>query len=128
MFRRAGLIVVLASAVLLQMPPKGQSAEQAAANKGRSSTAVSSVGRQASDLDQHVDRLIKRMLNRRTEQAAFSDIEALGCSAVPAIIARMDDRRRLPDPESSCGTRTRAHSKEYVITVRSRLWMRWQRS
>jgi hypothetical protein len=38
------------------------------------------------------------MLNRRTEQKAFADLEALGCPAVPAIIARMDDRRSLPDP------------------------------
>jgi len=38
------------------------------------------------------------MMNRGTEQKAFFDLEALGCPAVPAIIARMDDRRPLPDP------------------------------
>jgi hypothetical protein len=49
-------------------------------------------------VDKQVQRLIEKMLNRRTEQKAFSDLEALGCLAVPAIIARMDDRRSLPDP------------------------------
>ena len=54
--------------------------------------------RKSTDLDKQVVRLIKRMLNRRTEHTAFSDLEGLGCPAVPAIIAHMDDRRRLPDP------------------------------
>jgi len=50
--------------------------------------------------DKQVAVLIRKMLNRRTEHKAFADLEALGCPAVPAIIARMDDRRRLPDPTS----------------------------
>jgi hypothetical protein len=41
------------------------------------------------------------MLNARTEQQAFLDLEALGCSAVPAVIERLDDRRPLPDPRLS---------------------------
>ena len=51
--------------------------------------------------DQRVAVLIVRMLKANTEQKAFSDLEALGCVAVPAIIRRMDDRRRLPDPRIS---------------------------
>jgi len=38
------------------------------------------------------------MLNKTTERQAFSELEALGCPAVPAIIEGMDDRRSLPDP------------------------------
>jgi hypothetical protein len=49
-------------------------------------------------IDQQVANLIERMLNERTEQEAFADLEGMGCAAVPAIIKRMDDRRRLPDP------------------------------
>jgi hypothetical protein len=49
-------------------------------------------------IDKRVELLIKSMLNRTTEHKAFSDLEALGCPAVPAIIAQMDDRRPLPDP------------------------------
>jgi hypothetical protein len=41
------------------------------------------------------------MLNKKTERQASSELEALGCPAVPAIIERMDDRRRLPDPHIS---------------------------
>lgn len=41
------------------------------------------------------------MLEKKSEQQAFSDLEALGCPAVPAIIDRMDDRRKLPDPRIS---------------------------
>jgi hypothetical protein len=94
MFRHSVLIVVSASALLLQTPGEGQTTS----NNERSSGTVSRVAPQAPDIDKQVGRLVKRMLNRRTEQAAFSDLEALGCSAVPAIVARMDDRRRLPDP------------------------------
>jgi hypothetical protein len=47
--------------------------------------------------DKRVALLIERMLKIETEQKAFSDLESLGCKAVPAIIRRMDDRRLLPD-------------------------------
>jgi len=47
--------------------------------------------------DGRVAVLIDRMLKADTEQKAFSDLETLGCVAVPAIVRRMDDRRRLPD-------------------------------
>ena len=55
----------------------------------------------AKGIDKRVGVLIERMLNPQTEQKAFSDLEALGCPAVPAIIRRMDDRRVLPDPRIS---------------------------
>jgi hypothetical protein len=48
--------------------------------------------------EKRVAALIEKMLNRATEHQAFADLEALGCPAVPAIIHRMNDRRRLPDP------------------------------
>jgi len=35
-------------------------------------------------------------LNKNTERQAFSELEALGGPAVPAITQRMDDRRTLP--------------------------------
>ena len=41
------------------------------------------------------------MVHKRTEHKAFADLEALGCPAVPFIIRRMDDRRKLPDPTIS---------------------------
>jgi TonB family protein len=50
------------------------------------------------EIDQQVASLIERMLNEKSEQEAFADLEGMGCAAVPAIIKRMDDRRRLPDP------------------------------
>jgi hypothetical protein len=52
-------------------------------------------------LDERVAELIGQTLNSATEQQAFSDLETLGCPAVPAIIARMDDRQLLPDPRIS---------------------------
>lgn len=48
--------------------------------------------------DKRVAVLIEGMLKANTEQKAFSELEALGCPAVPAIIRRMDDRRILPNP------------------------------
>jgi len=56
---------------------------------------------QDSATDKHVALLIEKMLKADTEQRAFSDLEALGCAAVPSIIRRMDDRRKLPDPRIS---------------------------
>lgn len=56
---------------------------------------------QGAATDKRVSVLIERMLSAKTEHKAFSDLEALGCPAVPAIIRRMDDRRKLPDPEIS---------------------------
>jgi hypothetical protein len=50
------------------------------------------------EIDPKVANLIERMLNERTEQEAFEDLEGMGCAAVPAIIKRLDDRRGLPDP------------------------------
>lgn len=52
---------------------------------------------QDSASDKRVAVLIEQMLKAATEQKAFSDLDALGCAAVPAIIRRMDDRRTLPD-------------------------------
>jgi hypothetical protein len=49
------------------------------------------------NINKQVAGLIEKMTKRATEHKAFSDLEALGCRAVPAIIARMDDRRNLPD-------------------------------
>jgi hypothetical protein len=49
-------------------------------------------------MDQQVARLIEKMVHKKTEHKAFADLEALGCAAVPAIIKRMDDRRKLPIP------------------------------
>jgi hypothetical protein len=59
---------------------------------------VSCFGESASStIDERVADLIGQMLNSATEHQAFSDLEALGCAAVPVIIERMDDRRPLPD-------------------------------
>jgi hypothetical protein len=52
-------------------------------------------------IDEQVAMLIEKMLYKKTEHQAFSDLEALRCAAVPAIIKRMDDRRNLPDPTIS---------------------------
>lgn len=52
-------------------------------------------------IDEQVAMLIEKMLRKKTEHQAFSDLEALRCAAVPAIIKRMDDRRNLPDPTIS---------------------------
>ena len=61
--------------------------------------AANSYGQRSSPkIDKRVAALIERMSNQKTEQKAFADLESLGCSAVPAIIERMDDRRELPDP------------------------------
>ena len=56
---------------------------------------------QDATIDKRVATLIEKMLKADTEQKAFSDLEALGCAAVPATIRRMDDRRALPDPRIS---------------------------
>jgi hypothetical protein len=53
---------------------------------------------QAQSIDTRVATLVEEMLKERTEHRAFADLEALGCAAVPAMIKRMDDRRKLPDP------------------------------
>lgn len=55
----------------------------------------------SSTVDKQVAALIEKTLNKATEHQAFADLEALGCPVVPAIIARMDDRRKLPDPQIS---------------------------
>jgi hypothetical protein len=69
------------------------------ADVSRGSSQVISRGDSAErKMDLHVAALIKKMLSRKTEQKAFADLEALGCAAVPAIIAQMDDRRDLQDP------------------------------
>jgi hypothetical protein len=52
-------------------------------------------------IDKRVAVLIEKMLDQKTEQQAFTDLESLGCPAVPAVIQRMDDRRKLPDPRIS---------------------------
>jgi hypothetical protein len=91
MFRLTALIVVSACTALAQAPGERLAARQ-------SSAAVPGGGPRVPNVDKQVGRLIEKMLHHRTEQKAFSDLEALGCPAVPAIIARMDDRRSLPDP------------------------------
>ena len=66
------------------------------------SISLSSHGqRPTPTIDRRVATLIEMTLNSTTEQQAFSDLEALGCPAVPAIIERMDDRRSLPIPQIS---------------------------
>jgi hypothetical protein len=40
-------------------------------------------------------------VKEKSEHRAFADLEALGCSAVPAIIKHIDDRRELPDKNIS---------------------------
>ena len=62
--------------------------------------ASAQAGREQS-IDRQVAVLIEKMVVEKTEQQAFSNLEALGCTAVPAIIKRMDDRRNLPDPSIS---------------------------
>jgi len=55
--------------------------------------------RAADPIDGRVALLITHAVEARTqaaEQAAFDELEKLGCAAVPAIIQRMDDRRPLP--------------------------------
>jgi hypothetical protein len=52
-------------------------------------------------IDKRVAVLIEKMSDQKTEQQAFADLESLGCPAVPAIIERMDNRRKLPDPRIS---------------------------
>jgi hypothetical protein len=49
-------------------------------------------------IDRRVAILIEKMVHKKTEHKAFADLEALGCAAAPAIIKRMDNRRKLPDP------------------------------
>jgi hypothetical protein len=52
-------------------------------------------------IDKRVAVLIERMSAQKTEQQAFTELELLGCPAVPAIIEQMDDRRKLPDSRIS---------------------------
>jgi len=52
-------------------------------------------------IDKRVAVLIEKIAGQKTEHQAFADLESLGCPAVPAIIERMDDRRKLPDPRIS---------------------------
>jgi hypothetical protein len=58
-------------------------------------------------MDKRVATLIRRMSHRRTERKAFADLETLGCPAVPAIIAQMDNRRNLPDPNIALANKSR---------------------
>ena len=51
----------------------------------------------ADPMDKRVAVLIEKIVNAKTEQQAFRDLEKLGCAAVPSIIRRMDDRRNLPE-------------------------------
>jgi TonB family protein len=53
------------------------------------------------EIEQQVTKLIQEVMNEKTEQDAFDDLESMGCAAVPAIIRRMDDRRNLPEPRIS---------------------------
>ncbi|MGZ7031661.1 MAG: hypothetical protein ACXVIJ_06770, partial [Thermoanaerobaculia bacterium] len=38
----------------------------------------------------------EKTVHRDTEAQAFQDLESLGCAAVPSILRRMADRRKLP--------------------------------
>ena len=67
---------------------EGDPAVSKALNDANTSVAVTS-------------RLIDKMVKEKSEHRAFADLEALGCSAVPAIIKHMDDRRQLPDKNIS---------------------------
>lgn len=49
----------------------------------------------------NVRSLIEAMVDRRTEKRAFTELEAFGQVAVPAMIMFMDDRRELPLKEIS---------------------------
>jgi hypothetical protein len=51
---------------------------------------------QNATIDKRVAVLIDRMVKADTQEKAFSQLETLGCAAVPATIRRMDDRRSLP--------------------------------
>jgi hypothetical protein len=51
-----------------------------------------------SALDLKVAGLIEQSLNPETEEHALEQIEALGDPAVPSLIHRLDDRRKLPKP------------------------------
>jgi hypothetical protein len=77
---------------------------------------------QEATMDMRVSALIEKTTVRDTEQKAFADLEALGCTAVPAIIARMDDRRSLPDRQISLRNKspqafeaTRYYGPEQVV-------------
>jgi hypothetical protein len=48
-----------------------------------------------------VQSLVEAMVGRSTEERAFTELEALGQVAVPAMIMLMDDRRELPLKEIS---------------------------
>jgi hypothetical protein len=52
-------------------------------------------------VEKRVAALIEKMVKEKSEHPAFADLEAIGCSAVPAIIRHMDDRRELPDKSIS---------------------------
>jgi len=63
-------------------------------------TALAQASRELA-IDKQVAALIEKTLEAKNEEQAFSDLEGLECAAVPAIINRMDDRRKLPDPHIS---------------------------
>lgn len=48
------------------------------------------------DLDKQVAKLIDEMTDPDSQMIAFAKLEAMGCTAVPSVIPRMDDRRKLP--------------------------------
>ncbi len=70
-------------------------------------TATCSAKSKEPSVDQQVARLIEKMVHKKTEHQAFADLEALGCAAVPAIIRRMDDRRKLPIPNIALTNKSR---------------------
>lgn len=87
-------------------PALSQASDQDPTISPPSATAAPFSGESAV-IDRRVASLIKKMLKHKTEQKAFADLEALGCAAVPAIIAQMDDRRKLPDPQISLTNKAR---------------------
>src|SRR5262249_51932276 len=85
-------LAILLALIVILAPPK--------------SSAQVSAAKQNSKIDRQVASLIEEMVSKRTEHKAFANLEALGCPAVPFIIRRMDDRRKLPDPFISLENRS----------------------
>jgi hypothetical protein len=84
--RRRSLLCVVAAAIAV--------AGAACTIRSRADAAL-----KPDEADRRVGVLIEKVLAATTQSAqqrAFDEIEALGCAAVPSIIRRMDDRRKLP--------------------------------
>jgi hypothetical protein len=67
---------------LWTQPVPSQTTEQHPTTARASAAAASRSVQPAQDIDKRVAALIKKMLNRRTEQKAFAALEALGCTSL----------------------------------------------